>query len=149
MQACMVYCTHSHCVHKEGVPVDMLFVGWQVLHGESSKRLAPPRNTKDRKHLQSTQSTVNRHTSQTKHQALSKGQPGKRISPINTAAVHMLLAVVHVLVLFLGDLVAAINCGVGVFVCLCLPWFVSFVPMPCCGSYDTVDKYHNCHTCLC
>ena len=25
-----------------------------VLHGESSKRLAPPRNTKDRKHLQST-----------------------------------------------------------------------------------------------
>ena len=28
-----------------------------VLHGDSSKRLAPPRNTKDRKHLQSTQST--------------------------------------------------------------------------------------------
>ena len=28
-----------------------------VLHGESSKRLAPPRNTKDRKNLQSTQST--------------------------------------------------------------------------------------------
>ena len=44
-----------------------------VLHGESSKRLAPPRNTKHRKHLQSTQTTVNRHNSQTKHQALSKG----------------------------------------------------------------------------
>ena len=29
---------------------------YQVLHGESSKRLATPRNTKDRKHLQSTQS---------------------------------------------------------------------------------------------
>ena len=27
-----------------------------VLHGESSKRLASPRNTKDKKHLQSTQS---------------------------------------------------------------------------------------------
>ena len=27
-----------------------------VLHGESSKRLATPRNTKDKKHLQSTQS---------------------------------------------------------------------------------------------
>ena len=26
------------------------------------------------------------HTSQTKHQALSKGQPGRRITPINTAA---------------------------------------------------------------
>ena len=27
----------------------------------------------------------NRHTSQTKHQALPKGQPGRRITPINTA----------------------------------------------------------------
>ena len=61
---------------------------WLVLHGESSKRVAPPRNTKDRKHLQSTQSTVNQHTSQTKHQVLSNGQPGRRITPINTAAVH-------------------------------------------------------------
>ena len=59
-----------------------------VLHGESSKRLAPPRNTKDRKHLQDTQSTVNRHTSQTKHQAQLKGQAGRRITPINTAAMH-------------------------------------------------------------
>ena len=58
-----------------------------LLHGKSSKRLAPPRNIKDRKHLQSTQSTVN---SQTKHQALSKGQPGRRMTPINTAAVHAL-----------------------------------------------------------
>ena len=32
-----------------------------VLHRESSKRLASPRNTKDRKRLQSTQSTVDRH----------------------------------------------------------------------------------------
>ena len=30
----------------------------------------------------------NRQTSQTKHQALPKGQPGRRITPINTAAVH-------------------------------------------------------------
>ena len=62
-----------------------------VLHGESIKRLAPPRNTKDRRHLQSTQSTVNRHTSQTKHHALSNGLPAaeKRITPINTAAVHV------------------------------------------------------------
>ena len=45
-----------------------------VLHKESSKLLAPPRNTKDRKHLQSTQTSVDRHNSQTKHQALSKGQ---------------------------------------------------------------------------
>ena len=51
-----------------------------VLHRESSTRLAPPRNTKDRKHLQSTQTTVNRHNSQTKHLELlvSKGQPGSR-----------------------------------------------------------------------
>ena len=30
----------------------------------------------------------NRETSQTKHQALPKGQPGRCITPINTAAVH-------------------------------------------------------------
>ena len=30
----------------------------------------------------------NRHPSQTKHQALRKGQPGRRIALINTAAVH-------------------------------------------------------------
>ena len=42
---------------------------------KAEKRLAPPSNTKDRKHLQSTQTTVNTHKSQTKHQALSKGQP--------------------------------------------------------------------------
>ena len=50
--------------------------------------MAPPWDPKDRKHLQSTQSTVNRHTSQTKHQALPKGPPERRITPINTAAVH-------------------------------------------------------------
>ena len=54
-----------------GIPVS-------VLHGESSKRLAPPRKTKDRKHLQSIQTTVNRHNSQTKHLELSKGQPGSQ-----------------------------------------------------------------------
>ena len=48
------------------------------LHRESSKRLAPPRNTKDRKHPQSTRTTINRHNSQTKHQALSKGQPASQ-----------------------------------------------------------------------
>ena len=36
--------------------------------------LAPPRKTKDWKHLQSTQTTVNRHNSQSKHQALLKRQ---------------------------------------------------------------------------
>ena len=30
----------------------------------------------------------NQQTSQTMHQVLSKGQPGRRITPINTAAVH-------------------------------------------------------------
>ena len=50
----------------------------RVLHGGSPKRPAPPRNIKDRKHPQSTRSTVNRHNTQTKHQALSKGQPGRQ-----------------------------------------------------------------------
>ena len=79
----------------DGAIVNMLFYPacatvWEqcVLHGGSSKRLAPPRNTRDRKHLQSTQSTVNRQTSQTKHQSHWKGRPRIRLTPINTAAVH-------------------------------------------------------------
>ena len=36
-------------------------VGLGVLHGESSKRLASPRNTNDRKHVQSTQSAQPTH----------------------------------------------------------------------------------------
>ena len=52
-----------------------------MLHGESSKRLAPPRNTEDRKHLQSTQTTINRHNSQTKH--YRKGSPGVKTHNTN------------------------------------------------------------------
>ena len=58
-----------------------------VLHGESSKRLASPRNTKTG-NTYNQPSRPNRHTTQTKHQALPKGQPGRRITPLNTAAVH-------------------------------------------------------------
>ena len=42
-----------------------------VLHGESSQRQA--QTTQDRDHLESAQTTANRHNSQTKHQASSKG----------------------------------------------------------------------------
>ena len=51
-------------------------------------------NSWHRRGTQKTGNTYNqpnrpdRHTSQTKHQALSKGQPGRRITPINTAAGH-------------------------------------------------------------
>ena len=51
-------------------------------------------NTWHRRGTQKTGNTYNspnrpnRHTSQAKHQALPKGQPGRRITPINTAAVH-------------------------------------------------------------
>ena len=46
------------CCHK--IIVTLWFYPFTlVLHGESSKRLAPPRNTQDRKNLQSTQSTIN------------------------------------------------------------------------------------------
>ena len=42
--------------HGWFVCVCLLWLQWLALHGESSKRLASPRNTKDRKRLQSTQS---------------------------------------------------------------------------------------------
>ena len=58
-----------------------------VLHGESSKRLATPRNTKD-KITYNQPHRPNRQTPQTKHKTLPKGQPGRRIAPINTPAVH-------------------------------------------------------------
>ena len=58
-----------------------------MLHGESSKRLATPRNTKD-KITYNQPNRPNRQTPQTKHKALPKGQPGRRTPPINTAAVH-------------------------------------------------------------
>ena len=51
-------------------------------------------NAWQRRGTQKTRNTYNqpnrptRQTSQTKHQALPKGQPGRRITPINTAAVH-------------------------------------------------------------
>ena len=63
---------------RAGLVLDLLTRACSVLYGESSKRLAPPRNTKDRKHLQSTQTTVDRHNSQTKHLVLSKGQLGSQ-----------------------------------------------------------------------
>ena len=52
-----------------------------MLHGESSKRLAPPRNTKDRTHLRSALTTVNRHNSQTKHYRM--GGPGVKMHNTN------------------------------------------------------------------
>ena len=44
--------------------------------------------TTNRKHLQSTRTTVNQHNSQTKHLSLSKRQPGSQETPISTAAAH-------------------------------------------------------------
>ena len=82
---------HSPCRVRQQCLAPRPTLPLGVTHGESSKLfecLASPRNTKNKKHLQSTQSNVNRKTSQTKHQALSKGRPGIRITPINTAAVH-------------------------------------------------------------
>ena len=42
-----------------------------VLHGESSKRLATPRNTKDKKHLQSCHTVVSRHNAMTEAWAVA------------------------------------------------------------------------------
>ena len=53
-----------------------------MLRRESCKHLAPPRNTKNREHQLSTQTTANRHNSQAKHLVSSKGQPKSRITPI-------------------------------------------------------------------
>ena len=79
---CWVDCCFDSCVLL-GLPCLL-----RVLHGESYKYLAPPRNQKEREHLQSTQTTANRHNSQTKHQAPSKTQPKSRITPTSTAAMH-------------------------------------------------------------
>ena len=46
------------------------------------------RGTQKTRNIYNQPNRPNRKTSQTKHQALPKGQPGRRITPINTAAVH-------------------------------------------------------------
>ena len=51
-----------------------------VLRAESYKHLAPPRNTNNKQYLQSTQTTINRHNSQTKQPAPSKDQPKIRVA---------------------------------------------------------------------
>ena len=90
---------HGHMSHVPGghatcgicvrFPVSSVCRPSLVLHGEISKRLATPRNTKDKKHLQSTQSAqpTNLTDQARSTTALPKGQPGRRITPINTAAV--------------------------------------------------------------
>ena len=65
---------------------------WLVLLSLCYTEKAP--NAWQRQGTQKTRNTYNqpnrpnRQTSQTKHQALPKGQPGRRITTINTAAVH-------------------------------------------------------------
>ena len=46
------------------------------------------RGTQKTRNTYSQPNQPNQQTSQTKHQALPKGQPGRRITPNNTAAVH-------------------------------------------------------------
>ena len=71
----------------------MLCRSWRcqacVLHGESSKRPAPPRNTKDRKHLQSSQTTTT-HIPSTWHNRKGScaARESRHTTPISTAAVH-------------------------------------------------------------
>ena len=57
------------------------------VHGKSSKRLHR-RGTQKTGNSYNQPNRTNRHTSQTKHQSLPKRQPGRRITPINTAVVH-------------------------------------------------------------
>ena len=51
-----------------------------VLHRKCHKRLAPPRNTQNKAHLKSAQTTVNRHSSHTKNRAPANEQPKIQVS---------------------------------------------------------------------
>ena len=54
------------------------------------RKLQTPGNAEEHKRKETpTINPINRQTSQTKHQALPKGKPGRRITPINTAAVFV------------------------------------------------------------
>ena len=59
--------------------------------GVTRRKLQTPGNAEEHKRQETPYNQPNRpnrQTSQTKHQALPKGQPGRRITPINTAAVR-------------------------------------------------------------
>ena len=59
-----------------------------VLHGESYKRLAPPRNTTDRKHLQSNDLQPGQLTDEAPGTIERAARESSRITPNSTATVH-------------------------------------------------------------
>ena len=67
----------------QGMKVWLMCVTWRKLQ-------TPGTAEEHKRHLQSTQTTVNRHNAQTKHLAISKGQSGGQDTrtPISTAAVY-------------------------------------------------------------
>ena len=59
-----------------------------MCYTEKSPNAWQRRGTQKTRNTYNQPNRPNRETSQTKQQALSKGQPGRRITPINPAAVH-------------------------------------------------------------
>ena len=59
-----------------------------LCYTEKSPNAWQRRGTQKTRNTYNQPNRPNRQTSQTKHQALPKGQPGRRITPNNTAAVH-------------------------------------------------------------
>ena len=61
----------------------------QPVEGDTRRKLQTPGNgTQKTRNTYNQPNRPNRKTSQTKHQAQPKGQPGRRITQINTATVH-------------------------------------------------------------
>ena len=60
------------------------------MHGVARRKLQTPGTAEQQKRQETpTINAIDReHTSQTKHQALLKGQPGRRITPIKTTTMH-------------------------------------------------------------
>ena len=63
-----------------------VFQAWRQCYTEKAPNAWQRRGTQNTRNTYNQPNRPNRQTSQTKHQALPKGQPGRRITPINTAA---------------------------------------------------------------
>ena len=63
-------------------------VGPERCYTEKAPNASHRQGTQKTRNTYNQPNRPNRQTIQTKHQALPKGQPGRRITPINKAAVH-------------------------------------------------------------
>ena len=84
--ACTSADTHTYTLHA--CCLNSVFSIQCICYTEKAPNAWQRQGTQKKRNTYNQPNRPNRQTSQTQHRALPKGQPGRRITPINTAAVH-------------------------------------------------------------